>query len=110
MTLPDSPLYLFPHSRAAGWSCLSAAAAEAAEWVRGRADLVPVGAGRCCAPNVRAERDNSADQYFRDHVLSRHVILSTRNEAVVRLDTENSAQESECFTAGTFRRPLCYLT
>ena len=35
MTLPETPLYLFPHSWAAGCSCLSAATGEAAERVRG---------------------------------------------------------------------------
>jgi hypothetical protein len=75
-TLPDSPFYFLPQSRAAGWSCLSAATAEAAERVRSGVDRVRVGAGGCCSPNVGADSDKSAHQYVRDHlaVLSRHVI------------------------------------
>ena len=76
-TVPDSPINLFPESLAAGWSCLSAAAGEAAERVRLVGGGILVGAGRCCSHNEGSESDSSADHYFRDHlvVLSLHVIL-----------------------------------
>jgi hypothetical protein len=63
-----------------------AATAEAAERVR------VFGAGRCGSPNTGAERDSSADQYFRDHfaMLGRHVIFFPRDETVVRLATETT--------------------
>src|ERR1700742_1114456 len=81
-TLPDPPIDLFPPLRTAGWSCLLAVTAEAAEGVRIGADRVRVRVGACrgCARNPEAESDGSADEYFGDHfvVLSRHVILSSR--------------------------------
>jgi hypothetical protein len=85
-TRPDSPLHLFPQSWAAGWSCLSAATAEGAERVRVGADRVRVGGGRCCSPNIGAESDSSANEYFRDHlvVLISHVIPFPRDETVLR--------------------------
>lgn len=111
MTLPQALRYLFLQSRAAGWSCLSAATVEAAVRVWGGPDRVRVSAGRCCSPDVSTEKNGSADHYFRDHLLvpRRHVILFPRKEAVVRLHTENSAPESECFTAD-IQTPLSYLT
>jgi hypothetical protein len=93
VTLPQTPLYLFPQSWAAGWSCLSAVTVEAAVRVWGGPDRVRVGAGRRRSPNVSAEKNSSADQYFRDHLVvpSRHVILFPLNDAVMRLVAENNA-------------------
>jgi hypothetical protein len=74
--LPDSPIYPFRQSWAAGRGCLWTATAEAAERIRGAADRVRVSADWCRSPNVSAESDSSTDQDFRDQlvVLSRHVI------------------------------------
>jgi hypothetical protein len=93
MTLPETLLYLFPLSWAAGWSCLSAATGEAAVRVRGGPGQVRVGVGRCRSRDVSTKKHSSADHYFRDHLVvpRRHVNLFPRYEAVVRLPTENSA-------------------